>query len=155
MKKHHAVIARSGIQYYLADELQNLMLHEIPREYKGQQVFSVYRPSHVLEGAKEGQIQEDPQDHHGFARLAPPGGAQPQEPVHQGEGRQEQEAGEPPEGAEHQAPHQEQPIAQALPGQEEIHQSQHRQKRQNKKRAVRTQFSHLPAFNTSLYRMRP
>ena len=53
MKKHHAVIARSGIQYYLADELQNLMLHEIPREYKGQQVFSVYRPSHVLEGAKE------------------------------------------------------------------------------------------------------
>lgn len=53
MKKHHAVIARSGIQYYLADELQNLMLHEIPREYKGQKVFSVYRPSHVLEGAKE------------------------------------------------------------------------------------------------------
>jgi hypothetical protein len=53
MKKHHAVIARSGIQYYLADELQNLMLHEIRREYKGQQVFSVYRPSHVLEGAKE------------------------------------------------------------------------------------------------------
>lgn len=53
MKKHHAVIARSGIQYYLADELQNLMLHEIPREYKNQKVFSVYRPSHVLEGAKE------------------------------------------------------------------------------------------------------
>lgn len=53
MKKHHAVIARSGIQYYLADELANLMLHEIPREYKGQKVFSVYRPSHVLEGTKE------------------------------------------------------------------------------------------------------
>ena len=53
MKKHHAVIARSGIQYYLADELANLMLHEIPREYKNQKVFSVYRPSHVLEGAKE------------------------------------------------------------------------------------------------------
>ena len=53
MKKHHAVIARSGIQYYLADELQNLMLHEIPREYKNQKVFSVYRPSHVLEGAKD------------------------------------------------------------------------------------------------------
>jgi hypothetical protein len=53
MKKHHAVIARSGIQYYLADELASLMLHEIPREYKNQKVFSVYRPSHVLEGAKE------------------------------------------------------------------------------------------------------
>lgn len=53
MKKHHAVIARSGIQYYLADELAGLMLHEIPREYKNQKVFSVYRPSHVLEGAKE------------------------------------------------------------------------------------------------------
>lgn len=53
MKKHHAVIARSGIQYYLKDELAGLMLHEIPREYKNQQVFSVYRPSHVLEGAKE------------------------------------------------------------------------------------------------------
>ena len=53
MRKHHAVIARSGIQYYLADELANLMLHEIPREYKNQKVFSVYRPSHVLEGAKE------------------------------------------------------------------------------------------------------
>jgi hypothetical protein len=53
MKKHHAVIARSGIQYYLADELAGLMLHEIPREYKNQKVFSVYRPSHVLEGAKD------------------------------------------------------------------------------------------------------
>lgn len=53
MKQHHAVIARSGIQYYLADELAGLMLHEIPREYKNQKVFSVYRPSHVLEGAKE------------------------------------------------------------------------------------------------------
>jgi len=53
VRKHHAVIARSGIQYYLADELANLMLHEIPREYKNQKVFSVYRPSHVLEGAKE------------------------------------------------------------------------------------------------------
>lgn len=53
MKTHHAVIARSGIQYYLADELAGLMLHEIPREYKNQKVFSVYRPSHVLEGAKD------------------------------------------------------------------------------------------------------
>lgn len=53
MRKHHAVIARSGIQYYLADELAGLMLHEIPREYKNQKVFSVYRPSHVLEGAKD------------------------------------------------------------------------------------------------------
>ena len=53
MKKHHAVIARSGIQYYLAEELAGLMLHEIPREYKNQKVFSVYRPSHVLEGAKD------------------------------------------------------------------------------------------------------
>ncbi len=52
MKQHHAVIARSGIRYYLADELAGLMLHERPREYKNQQVFSVYRPSHVLEGAK-------------------------------------------------------------------------------------------------------
>jgi hypothetical protein len=53
MKKHHAVIARSGIQYYLDTELQNLMLTEIPREYKNQKVFSVYRPSFVLENAKE------------------------------------------------------------------------------------------------------
>lgn len=53
MKKHHAVIARSGIQYYLDTELQNLMLTEIPREYRNQKVFSVYRPSFVLEGAKD------------------------------------------------------------------------------------------------------
>ena len=53
MKKHHAVIARSGIQYYLDTELQNLMLTEIPREYRNQKVFSVYRPSFVLENAKE------------------------------------------------------------------------------------------------------
>lgn len=53
MKKHHAVIARSGIQYYLDTELQNLMLTEIPREYRHQKVFSVYRPSFVLEKAKD------------------------------------------------------------------------------------------------------
>ena len=51
--KKHAVIARSGIQYYLDTELQNLMLKEIPREYRNQRVFSVYRPSFVLENAKD------------------------------------------------------------------------------------------------------
>ena len=51
MKKHHAVIARSGIQYYLADELAGLMLHEIPENTRiSKFFFSVYRPSHVLEG---------------------------------------------------------------------------------------------------------
>ena len=53
MKKHHAMIARSGIQYYMDSELPGLMLNEIPREYRGQRVFSVYRPSFVLENAKE------------------------------------------------------------------------------------------------------
>ena len=53
MKKHNARIARSGIQYYLDTELSNLKLTEIPREYKNQKVFSVYRPSFVLENASE------------------------------------------------------------------------------------------------------
>lgn len=51
--KKKAMIARSGIQYYLDDELPGLDLREIPREYRGQRVFSVYRPSFVLEDAKE------------------------------------------------------------------------------------------------------
>lgn len=53
MKRHNAMIARSGIQYYLDEELPGLDLKEIPREYRGQRVFSVYRPSWVLEAAKE------------------------------------------------------------------------------------------------------
>ena len=53
MKKHNACIARSGIQYYLLSELPNLQLKEIPREYRDLKVFAVYRPSFVLEDAKE------------------------------------------------------------------------------------------------------
>lgn len=53
MKKHNACIARSGIQYYLLSELPNLKLNEIPREYRDLKVFAVYRPSFVLEDAKE------------------------------------------------------------------------------------------------------
>ena len=53
MKKHNACIARSGIQYYLLSELPNLKLKEIPREYRDLKVFAVYRPSFVLEDAKE------------------------------------------------------------------------------------------------------
>ena len=53
MKKHNACIARSGIQYYLLSELPNLNLKEIPREYRDLKVFAVYRPSFVLEDAKE------------------------------------------------------------------------------------------------------
>lgn len=53
MKKHNACIARSGIQYYLLSELPNLNLNEIPREYRDLKVFAVYRPSFVLEDAKE------------------------------------------------------------------------------------------------------
>jgi len=53
MKKHNACIARSGIQYYLLSELPNLNLKEIPREYRDMKVFAVYRPSFVLEDAKE------------------------------------------------------------------------------------------------------
>lgn len=53
MKKHNARIARSGIQYYLLSELPNLKLNEIPREYRDLKVFAVYRPSFVLEDAKE------------------------------------------------------------------------------------------------------
>ena len=53
MKKHNAMIARSGIQYYLDEELPGLDLREIPREYRGQRVFSVYRPAWVLEAAKD------------------------------------------------------------------------------------------------------
>ena len=53
MKKHNACIARSGIQYYLLSELPNLELKEIPREYRDLKVFAVYRPSFVLEDAKE------------------------------------------------------------------------------------------------------
>lgn len=53
MKKRNAMIARSGIQYYLDDELPGLNLMNVPREYKGQRVFSVYRPSFVLEAAKD------------------------------------------------------------------------------------------------------
>lgn len=53
MKKHNACIARSGIQYYLLSELPNLKLNEIPREYRDYKVFAVYRPSFVLEDAKE------------------------------------------------------------------------------------------------------
>lgn len=51
--KKKAMIARSGIQYYFAEELPGLKLFEIPREYKKQRVFSVYRPSFVLEDAKD------------------------------------------------------------------------------------------------------
>lgn len=53
MKKHNACIARSGIQYYLLSELPNLKLNGIPREYRDLKVFAVYRPSFVLEDAKE------------------------------------------------------------------------------------------------------
>lgn len=53
MKKHNACIARSGIQYYLLSELPKLKLNEIPREYRDYKVFAVYRPSFVLEDAKE------------------------------------------------------------------------------------------------------
>ena len=53
MKKHNSCIARSGIQYYLLSELPNLKLNEIPREYRDYKVFAVYRPSFVLEDAKE------------------------------------------------------------------------------------------------------
>lgn len=53
MKRHNAMIARSGVQYYLDEELPGLDLREIPREYKGQRVFSVYRPAWVLEAAKD------------------------------------------------------------------------------------------------------
>ena len=53
MKKHNACIARSGIQYYLLSELPKLKLKEIPREYRDLKVFAVYRPSFVLEDAKE------------------------------------------------------------------------------------------------------
>lgn len=53
MKKHNAMIARSGIQYYMDTELPKLMITEIPREFRGQKVFSVYRPSYVLEKAKD------------------------------------------------------------------------------------------------------
>lgn len=53
MKRHNAMIARSGIQYYLDEELPGLDLREVPREYRGQRVFSVYRPSWVLEAAKD------------------------------------------------------------------------------------------------------
>lgn len=51
--KRKARIARSGIQYYLAEELEGLNLREVPREYRGQRVFSVYRPSFVLEAAAD------------------------------------------------------------------------------------------------------
>lgn len=53
MRKHSARIARSGIQYYLDSELAALKVGGIPREYAGQRVFSVYRPSFVLEEAKD------------------------------------------------------------------------------------------------------
>ena len=49
--KKRAMIARSGIQYYLDEELPGLQMGEVPREYKGRRVFSVYRPSFVLEEA--------------------------------------------------------------------------------------------------------
>lgn len=52
MSEHRARIARSGVQYYLEEELPGLMSGEVPREYRGQRVFAVYRPSFVLEGAK-------------------------------------------------------------------------------------------------------
>lgn len=50
--KHNTMIARSGVQYYLDEEIPKLMKGGIPREFKGQRVFGVYRPAFVLEGAK-------------------------------------------------------------------------------------------------------
>lgn len=71
--KKKAMIARSGIQYYLAEELPGLELFEIPREYKNQRVFSVYRPSFVLEDAKD-EFMEKPVrvDHKWVESLADP-----------------------------------------------------------------------------------
>lgn len=53
MKTHKSRIARSGVQYYLDEELPRLSLGPTPREYRGQRVFAVYRPSFVLERVKD------------------------------------------------------------------------------------------------------
>lgn len=53
MALHNVQIARSGVQYYHVDELPALGLNSIPREYKNQVVFGVYRPSHVLQTVKD------------------------------------------------------------------------------------------------------
>lgn len=73
MKKRNAMIARSGIQYYLDDELPGLNLMSVPREYRGQRVFSVYRPSYVLEAAKD-EFKGKPirVDHQWVENLADP-----------------------------------------------------------------------------------
>ena len=48
-RTHNATFARSGVQYYLANELPNLGLSSIPREFAHLRVFGVYRPSYMVE----------------------------------------------------------------------------------------------------------
>lgn len=47
--KHHARIARSGVQYYKYDELPGLGVLTIPREFQHLRVFGIYRSSNVLQ----------------------------------------------------------------------------------------------------------
>lgn len=49
--RHNAIIARSGVQYYLASELPNLGLTSIPREVSSLGVFGVYRSAQCLKNA--------------------------------------------------------------------------------------------------------
>lgn len=49
--RHNAIIARSGVQYYLASELPSLGLTSIPREVSNLGVFGVYRSAQCLKNA--------------------------------------------------------------------------------------------------------
>ena len=49
--RHNARIARSGVQYYTYDELPNLGLTSVPREYANLRVFGVYRSAQCLKDA--------------------------------------------------------------------------------------------------------
>ncbi len=49
--RHNARIARSGVQYYTYDELPNLGLTSVPREFKDLRVFGVYRSAQCLKDA--------------------------------------------------------------------------------------------------------
>lgn len=44
-KYHNVAIARSGVQYYMRDELVGMGLTSIPREFNHLSVFGVYRPA--------------------------------------------------------------------------------------------------------------